>query len=464
MDRDTTITLAPITSAQGLSRAAAFVAGVRAGPSGTRFDAPVRLRAELPSGQALSPLGYRGLLIDADGTVRELPASLEGRRVTLGVPHFSDVLVVDNDYLPVTCDDAVSISSQAVTACAAFDGLLASVGTQPIEALLDQQLELLQTWIGALVARAGQADSEGADAGGVYRTLLFSELPLFAIIYGTFGDPFGGPDDRPLAAELNTILQSMEGALLRVGDRLVASCLADKAGAAARMTELDEAWEQHFALFGTLLVGREHCLEIDLQGQVLQPPAQGLPGQVSVALNYRFVDGTPAAGELGLETMAVAFSATQATVAPAGGVVDLPFEQVLTLSLAPGAASTALTVTLTPDVPGLAQTTRELPVTVNQPACEVPQGDTVWQGVASIGAQTSPLGVQLRFEPGLVSGTGGAFGQSGVGEGTVIDCAISLGFGFNNIGSVTFDGLISQDGRSMSGTHSRGGTWTVERQ
>jgi hypothetical protein len=329
-----------------------LVAGIRAEPSGLYFDPPLTLTITLPPGFQPPAFGVSGLLADDNGqNAQPVSATLAGNVVTLQVPHFSLAAVTFLDGWLFECTPA--LSAQHAAACQQLQPLyaaelarIAAAGGGIGTAFKDSVLPILQTWMqGSILPRLADAQLPGAPDPQVKPEGALEELSVWLWVYrpvfGEVSDRGNAGGGLPLGALIDQAQSEARLTFIAGMNANNIKCLADKPQVSRYVSNilyLLVSWS--FGVpFGAERPAMNYCVDLHIDAAAPPVLTPGQPSLMPVDVRVRFTDDT----ELPGVDVSLAITATDATVAPAGGVVTTPLENNVTVT----PVGTTSTVTIT---------------------------------------------------------------------------------------------------------------------
>ncbi len=351
LSRDTTITIAPLLSADGVA-IDRLVAGVRAEPSGLRFATPATLALQLPAGSALPPYGLRGFISANDGSELEfIPQRTDGSALTVAVPHFSVVGVAQFDDWLWACRPERVHHVAHQNACARLRPLFdverarvaAEGGELDVVFILDVMGEL-QTWAqDGLAQRMTAARQQPLSEAFEHAVDEWTSwLHLWDVAGEQLTDRMNEFEGRLLGALIDQIQDQYRLLLVARMEALNAECLRDRGRVGYYVFQvliLDVYWTAYQGLPRPLPWQQEYCVDIHIEAFVPPVLTPGQDANVPIDIRVRFSDGV----ELPGQRLSVVVTATNASVTPGGGFFTSPIAQ--NFSLEPRARSSRLTIT-----------------------------------------------------------------------------------------------------------------------
>lgn len=343
VSRSTAVSLAPLTGADNLPGEGVFAFGVRAEPSGLVFDTPARLTVSLPGTVTPDPAGYSALLISNGGRdVLPVPVLLEGRTLTVPVPHFSEVVLTGSTFSGCL---AFATAEEWRTACGALARAFVEAGGVINEAYREASAGILRTWFDTGIRR--RIDEQGNPTlpdrdnkldGLMYEWSVWRQF--YQLAYGTM---LVSIPQRPLADILQEAFLSLAAAVDAGVERAHDRCLANRPAVEDEITRAWELVRLYWPLAFEQAYPHELTFCLGLFINAAPPPVltPGTPALMPVTVRARFADGV----ELPNIPALVTATATSASVSPAGGAVTLPLNGNLTLT--PSGTSTLVTITAT---------------------------------------------------------------------------------------------------------------------
>ncbi|MCW5610121.1 MAG: hypothetical protein KIS83_05475 [Rubrivivax sp.] len=349
LGRDTTITIAPLLSADGVA-IDRLVAGVRAEPSGLRFATPATLALQLPAGRPTPPYGLRGFLAANDSSALEfVPQRTEGGALTVAVTHFSVVGVAQFDDWLWACRPERIHNVAHQNACARLRPLFdverarvaAEGGDLDVVFILDVMGEL-QTWAqNGLAQRMADARQQPLSEAFEHAANEWASwLHLWDVAGEQLTDRMNEFEGRLLGALIDQIQEQYRLLLVARMEALNAECLRDRGRVGHYVDQvwlLEPFWTVYQDLRGPLPWELDFCVDIHIDAFVPPVLTPGQDANVPIDIRVRFSDGV----ELPNQRLSVVVTATDASVTPAGGILTAPIAQNVTLR------STVSTSTLT---------------------------------------------------------------------------------------------------------------------
>ncbi len=341
----TSVSIAPLVSAANVPGVGSFALGLRAEPSGLRFETPATLTMALPAGMAVSPRGYAAILTSDQGRRLEfVPIALEGRTLTVAVPHFSDV-VVTNSFLGICgIPNQTAEMSRACQLLAAALDLAGGNVEDPAFKALALDLGLSTWWDNGLRVRLSRLTDDEPPAGqnkDTYLDAVTQEWTAWAAIYSVVAGPIRVNDSsKPLASMIQAAFAHMSFGTRFGQDRANARCLADKPFARVHVQRVSGLAFRFQSTFDEPNpFPTEYCLGLVVDAAPVPVLTPGVPATMPLTIRLRFRDNVEATGMSALVTI----TATSATVTPAGGVVTLPYLQ--NVRVTPTTTSSVITIT-----------------------------------------------------------------------------------------------------------------------
>jgi len=316
------------------------------------FDPPLTLTVTLPPGFQPPAVGVSGLLADDNGqNAQAVAATLVNGVVTLQVPHFSLAAATLADDWLSECPTPVSAAH--ASACQQLQPLydaelarIAAEGGGIGTAFQAAVLPILQTWMqSSVLPRLADAQLPGAPDPQVKPLGALDELVSWLLVCQPV---FGKPNDRgnaaagfPLGALIDQAQAEARLTFIAGMNANNIRCLADKSQVNRYVRNVGDLLVAWFfsATDDAPRPTAEYCVDVRIDAA---PPPVLTPGQPSlmpVDVRVRFTDGT----ELPGVEVSMTITATDATVAPAGGTITTPFANNVTVT----PVATASTVTIT---------------------------------------------------------------------------------------------------------------------
>ncbi len=353
LNNATPLTIAPLTAFNDLP-GGPLVAGVRAEPSGLRFVTPATLTITLPAGFQAPPFGLTGFVADSDGSnLRRVPVSLVGNVATLQVPHFSVAGVLTNVSVVEDACLAGALSPEHATACIALldfyrnerRRLEQQGGSVPSPAFIAAWTSVMREWLqSAILPRMTAARFPLPGQAFVALTAVTDEWNAWVDVYNdlfSIQDRSNAAAGQPLGAEIDNLQRQYVLALSATIDAVNLQCLANKSsvlGFVNLVSRLGQGWRDQFPFLAPLPLPFRYCVDIDIQAAPVPVLTPGTPALMPLDIRVRFTDGT----ELPGIPLAVAITATNATVSPAGGILPTPI--VTTVSVTPSATVSVISI------------------------------------------------------------------------------------------------------------------------
>jgi len=343
----TPITIAPLTAFTDLP-GGPLLAGVRAEPSGLRFNTPATLTITLPAGFQAPPFGLTGFVADSDGrNLQRVPVLLVGNVATMQVPHFSVAGIFDIEPIDYSCELAVTVQHRA--ACAQLEPLWDAErrrGGGPVgPSYRAAWTSILRTWLQSgilprMTAARVPLPDRALDLVAVteeWKAWVNWYDDLFPLL-----DRSNAASGQPLGADIDNLQGQYVLAVSASIDALNLQCLANKTlvtGVVRNVSLLGSDWSEQFPNSTPLPFPPKYCVDIDIQAAPLPVLTIGTPALMPLDFRMRFTDGV----ELVVATpLAVTITATNATVSPAGGFVTTPV--VTTITVTPSATTGTMTI------------------------------------------------------------------------------------------------------------------------
>jgi len=338
----TQVTIAPLTGMTGLPPGR-FIAGVKAGPSGQRFQQPATLRIELPPSFVMPPLGLAGFVVDDDGRNLEfVPVAVTGNVVTLPVTHFSAAgVAVFDDWMFLQCGPEDIRTETYLRACGDLQSLEQVERLRMIEegddilsqAFLDRVRDVLDIWLETSLLRrlfdAGTPDPDDPLPGfqlidNEWLTWVF----FYESLFGNVTDRANAAAGRPLGTGIDLAQDRYRVAAEATMNAANQRCLADKANVKTYVDfvfTLSIFWD--FQAHSPLPFEQRYCVDVAIDAAPPPVLTAGQAAQMPIDIRARFSDGTEMTGQ----SLSVSIAATNATVTPAGGILSSPVARQLTL-------------------------------------------------------------------------------------------------------------------------------------
>jgi hypothetical protein len=340
VSRPTAVSLAPLTGADNLPGEGRFAFGVRAEPSGLAFQAPVELTITLPDSITPNPAGYSALLVSDGGRdITPVPVLGEGRRFTVPVPHFSEVVLTDSTFSGCFLN---ALTAEGRAACGALARAFVDAGGVINEAYREATASILRTWFTTGIRlRIDQQGNPTLPGREDHLDLLLLEWSAWREMYQlAYGPMLVSIPQRPLADILQEAFLSLAAAVDAGIERANDRCLANKPSVEEFVTRASELVRLYWPLAFEQAYPHEQTFCLDIFINAAPPPVltPGTPALMPVTVRARFTDGV----ELPNVPALVTATATGATVTPAGGAVTLPLNGNLTLT--PSGVSTLVTI------------------------------------------------------------------------------------------------------------------------
>lgn len=337
----TTISLTPILSAANLPNDGTFAMGVRAEPSGLQFAVPASLTVTLPEGTTPDPAGHVALVVSNGGRdVQVAPVLAGDTSVTVRVPHFSDVILVNSVFS--LCVEAQT--AEMLVACRTLFAAYQLSGDFRDPAFRSIAVEALREWyetgIGVRLQQLVTETVPPSTNPDALLDIVYQEWLAWAAIYEqTWGLLLMSVPTRPLSDLISEAYPSLAAATVKGQERANARCLADKPTVAAQVERVATLTVMWTTVFGDPdLLDPQYCLGLEIDAAPPPVLVPGQPSQMPVSIVARFTDGVDLPGVEALVTI----TATNAMVSPAGGVVRLPVSGPVTLT--PEGTSSLVTI------------------------------------------------------------------------------------------------------------------------
>jgi len=343
----TNVSITPLVSASNLPGSGSFVLGLRAEPSGLSFDVPATLSIALPAGMPVANGGYAAIVTSDQGRrIETVPVALTDRTLSLRVPHFSDIVLLNN-FLGICAGRLVT--RQMEVACQLMAAALILVDEDVTDpnfrayvldvALTDWSTTGLRSRFDLLVGDEVPAGRNRDD----FLDDVQAEWIAWAAAYSIVAGPIRTFDrTRPLAAIVEHAYAALAFGTKFAQERANARCLADKPFARVhvqRVSALDFLFQSTFDEPNPFPT--EYCLGLVIDAAPLPVLTPGVDARMPIAVRLMFTDNVEATG---LSAQAVlTITATSATVTPGGGVVALPL--VRDLIIRPTTTSSVITIT-----------------------------------------------------------------------------------------------------------------------